>query len=70
LEPCLRHRSSLAYRNNPVATALIAGLERTVTPRQVRGTVVWLGNAAADGVHASITNHRVEALRDLARHTL
>ncbi|MGH3624927.1 MAG: hypothetical protein ACRDQ5_24570 [Sciscionella sp.] len=70
LEPCLRHSASLAYRNNLVATALIAGLERTVTPRQVRGTVVWLGNAAADGVHASITNNRVTALRDFAQHAL
>ncbi|MGH3625644.1 MAG: hypothetical protein ACRDQ5_28385 [Sciscionella sp.] len=70
LQPCLRHESSLTYRDNPVATALIAGLERTVTPRQVWGTVVWLGNADEDGVHASVTNHRVTALREIARHAL
>ncbi|MGH3622443.1 MAG: hypothetical protein ACRDQ5_11730 [Sciscionella sp.] len=70
LEPCLRHASSLAYRTNPVATALIAGLERTLTPRRVWGPVVWLGNAADDGVHTSVTNDRVTALREFARYAL
>lgn len=66
LEPCLRHPSSMAYRSNPLATALIGGLEgRTSRPREVWGTVVWLGLADEDGVHASVTNDRVVALREI-----
>lgn len=71
LQPCLRHDSSLAHRNNPVATALIADLEgRTAKPRQVWGAVVWLGYADEDGVPASVSNDRVAARRELVRHAL